>query len=176
VTALLSSLDDHLQGSTNALLLPQPSARLTSAAELYMHHYAMLANVAITRYRLNRDEVQNVIHDAFALYLVSPTVIQNPRAWLVGVLCNLCREHWRYARTEFPLGEQPPLPDVEHKILSTQLLAQLPASSQRVLRLHYIEGLTAAEIASHLNTSLRYAEKMIHLGLRRARRFLRAAG
>lgn len=145
-------------------------ARSSAAAKLYLEYYVLLARIATGRFGLSPDEAENAIQDVFLTLLRTPAVVRNPRAWLVAAICNSCRDHWRSR----PVGEsadpEPFLQQVERTILSKQVLSRLPRSSQRVLTMHYIEGLTAAEIAKRLQTSLRYAEQLIHRGLYRARR------
>jgi RNA polymerase sigma factor (sigma-70 family) len=141
------------------------------ASELYQSHYPLLATIARRRYGLSQEETENAIHDVFVSFLCTPTVIRNPIGWLVGAICNACREHWRHRTRTYELSRtDPTTANLEQSILSRQVLERLPLSSQRVLTLHYIEGLTAAEIAARLNTTRRYAERLIHRGLERARR------
>ncbi|MEO8036055.1 MAG: sigma factor-like helix-turn-helix DNA-binding protein, partial [Acidobacteriota bacterium] len=57
----------------------------------------------------------------------------------------------------------------ERQLLVEQALASVSERSQRVLRMHYMEGYSAREIAETLATSTRYAEKMIHVAMRDVR-------
>jgi RNA polymerase sigma factor (sigma-70 family) len=142
-----------------------------AAAELYRSHYPLLATIARRRFGLSQEEAENAIHDVFVSFLCTATVIRNPIGWLVGAICNACREHWRHRTRTFELSKTDfSTTNLEESILSRQVLQRLPLSSQRVLTLHYIEGLTAAEIAVRLHTTRRYAERLIHRGLQRARR------
>lgn len=145
-------------------------ARSSAAAKLYLEHYVLLAKIATGRFGLSRDEAENAIQDVFLTFLRTPSVLRNPRAWLVAAICNSCRDHWRGHTMREPATPEPFTQQLERTILSKQVLSRLPQSSQRVLTMHYIEGLTAAEIAKRLQTSLRYAEQLIHRGLYRARR------
>ena len=55
------------------------------------------------------------------------------------------------------------------ELLIEEGLAQLPESNQKILRLHYLEGYSAPEIAILLKTTPRYAEKLIHNALVKVR-------
>jgi DNA-directed RNA polymerase specialized sigma24 family protein len=52
------------------------------------------------------------------------------------------------------------------------MLAAMTSRHREVLRLHYYEQLSATEIARHLGTTRRYAEKLIGKALKQARRLL----
>ena len=145
-------------------------ARSSAAAQLYLEHSLLLAKIATGRFGLSPDEAENAIQDVFLTFLRTPTVVRDPRAWLVAAICNYCRGHWRGRSVREPAAPEPFMHQLERTILSRQVMSRLPQSSQRVLTMHYIEGLTAAEIAGRLRTSLRYAEQLIHRGLHRARR------
>lgn len=161
----------HLNLETRGTLTQERVPRDRAAAELYRRHYVLLVRIATHRFGLPQDEAENAIHDVFVTFLCTPGVIRNPTAWLVGAICNACRDHWRSRLRTYPLGgTELSAASLERAILSKQVLERLPLSSQRVLTLHYIEGLTAAEIAVRLHTTLRYAERLIHRGLERARK------
>jgi hypothetical protein len=59
---------------------------------------------------------------------------------------------------------------LEQTILVRRLLKHLRPGERKVLRLHYFEGQTATEIAATLDTTVRYAEKLISKALAQARR------
>jgi RNA polymerase sigma factor (sigma-70 family) len=50
-----------------------------------------------------------------------------------------------------------------------QALAYLQPRCRETLRLHYFDGRSAAEVARELETTTRYAEKLIHNCLKRVR-------
>lgn len=139
---------------------------------LYQEYYPLLAKIALGRFSLPREEVENAIHDVFVSFLRTSGSVDNPRAWLVGGICNACRDYWRAIgnrRLEtLPVAEATSAA-FDRNILCDQVLARLPESSRAILALHYVQGLTAGEIAQELNTSLAYAEQLIHRSLKRAR-------
>ena len=106
--------------------------------------------------------------------------VEDPRAFLIGTICNACRAYWR-ARTRVSNVEGARLDAValavvesdagriERELVMRRVLARLPSATREVLRLHYYEHLTAREVAGRLNVTHRYAEKLIVGALRQAR-------
>ena len=117
--------------------------------------------------------------------LTTDQPVGNPKAWLVAAVCNASRQYWRERirheardashEVETPLSESLMLDDLyverlERTILIRRVLGKLLPADREILRMHYFEGETAAEIAMTLGTSAGYAEKLIHRALRQARR------
>ena len=116
--------------------------------------------------------------------------IDNPEAYLFAVAANLAREH---ARSRSAL---PPLDDVDllaevlkseediegeferaqrwHGIRST--IAQLPATTRRVMELHYRDGLDCPRISQQLQVSVHMVRKHIGKGLDACRKALDTRG
>lgn len=124
-------------------------------------------------------DCEALVQDAVFSYLTSGPP-DNPRAWLVAAVCNASRHYWRQrVRTSDLEGarldevEGPPdgmdIDRMERSILVRGLLARLRPRDRDVLRLHYFEGRTATEIADILETTARYAEKLIWKALTHAR-------
>lgn len=116
--------------------------------------------------------------------LLSSQRIENVRSWLVAATCNGCRHYWRRHGAQQRMfvaaaagssdGAEEPASDdlstsLERKFLVAAVLACLTEKQRDVLRLHYFEGLTIAEIAERLNITCRYARKATSVALRRAR-------
>lgn len=117
-------------------------------------------------------------------YFTAGCHIDNPRAWLVGAVCNASRSYWRHrARVEdvegTPIGdlltaaEVPDIAGLERTIFVKSLLERVRPRTREVLRLHYFEGFTAKEIASRLGTTAAYAQRLISRALREVRNLYR---
>jgi RNA polymerase sigma factor (sigma-70 family) len=146
---------------------------------LYTSYREMLEYVAVQKFRVPETDVENLIQEVFLSYLQTETRVENVRAWLVAAMCNACRFYWRrQGRYESLPDDIDERPDPLSEELADKMALQMTMSSvmsymqpvcREVLRLHYYEGRSAVEVARELSTTTRYAEKLIHNCLRRAR-------
>ena len=169
---------------------PKPAAPKTRSVEphrltpdeveaLYIEYRNLLLYVAVRKFRIVEVDAENLIQEVFLSFLQTCTRIENVRAWLVAAMCNASRHHWR------ALGRTEPLPDDfsnqcdpgSHGIADRfamemtiqKVLGYMQPRCRETLRLHYFEGRSASDVAKELETTNRYAEKLIHNCLRRAR-------
>lgn len=159
---------------------PHPPSRAADDVEtLYIEHRSLLLFVACRKFRIPDPDAENLIQEVFLSFLQNSTKIDNIRAWLVAAMCNASRHYWRsQGRTEsLPdnfddrcdpnsqgLAEQYTMRMTVH-----QALAYLQPRCRETLWLHYFEGRSASDVARELETTNRYAEKLIHNCLKRAR-------
>ena len=146
---------------------------------LYIEHRTLLLFVACRKFRVNEPDAENLIQEVFLSFLQTCTKIENVRAWLVAAMCNASRHHWR------SMGRTEPLPDdydnqsdpgsqgladrFAMEMTVQKVLGYMQPRCRETLRLHYFEGRSAGDVAKELETTNRYAEKLIHNCLRRAR-------
>lgn len=151
---------------------------------LYIEHRNLLFFVACRKFRVGETDAENLIQEVFLSLLQTCTRIENVRAWLVAAICNASRHYWRVqGRTEqLPqdFGEQsdPGSNGLAERfamqMTMQKVLAYLQPRCRETLRLHYFEGRSAPDVAHELDTTNRYAEKLIHNCLRRAREIYRS--
>lgn len=143
----------------------------------------MLGNVA---------DAEDVVQDAFLqtlLSLRSLCVQDRFGSWLLGIVVNLCRMHWRARRNGHALedGERwmtvpfigtdsQPSPEALYEARESYramiaALATLPAEQQQAVRLHYLSGLRLGEIGLLTGASAGAIKVRLH----RARARLRLA-
>jgi RNA polymerase sigma factor (sigma-70 family) len=156
-----------------------PSQQADDVETLYIEHRTLLLYVACRKFRIPDSDAENLIQDVFLSFLQTGTKIDNVRAWLVAAMCNASRHYWRaQARTES-------LPDdfndhcdphshgladqFARKLTLRQALDYLQPRCRETLWLHYFEGRSAGDVARELETTNRYAEKLIHNCLKRVR-------
>ncbi len=146
---------------------------------LYIAHRNLLLYVACRKFRIPDSDAENLIQEVFLSFLQTGTKIENVRAWLVAAMCNASRHYWRAQ------GRMESLPDdfKEHcdpgsqgladqfamRLTVRQALDYLQPRCRETLWLHYFEGRSAADVARELETTNRYAEKLIHNCLKRVR-------
>jgi RNA polymerase sigma factor (sigma-70 family) len=159
---------------------PVPSSPAADDVEaLYIEHRNLLLYVACRKFRIPDCDAENLIQEVFLSFLQTGTKIDNVRAWLVAAMCNASRHYWRGQ------GRVESLPDNfnDHsdpgthgladqfamKMTVRQALDYLQPRCRETLWLHYFEGRSAADVARELETTNRYAEKLIHNCLKRVR-------
>jgi len=146
---------------------------------LYLEHRTLLLYVACRKFRVNEVDAENLIQEVFLSFLQTCTKIENVRAWLVAAMCNASRHHWRsMGRTEslpddYSNQSDPGTHSIADKFAMEmtiqKVLGYMQPRCRETLRLHYFEGRSAGDVAKELETTNRYAEKLIHNCLRRAR-------
>ncbi|HUP60005.1 MAG TPA: sigma-70 family RNA polymerase sigma factor [Thermoanaerobaculia bacterium] len=151
---------------------------------LYNKHRSLLLYVAARKFRVPESEAENLVQEVFYSFLQSvskeeSTKIENVRAWLVAAMCNASRHFWRASgRTEsLPEDFQDRCDPSTNgladqfaiRITVRQALQYLQPRCRETLRLHYFEGRSAGDVARELETTNRYAEKLIHNCLKHVR-------
>jgi len=156
--------------------------QLLSADEvevLYIEHRTLLLFIASRKFHIADGEAENLIQDVFLSFLQTCTRIDNVRSWLVAAMCNASRHFWRaQGRTESLPDDYANACDPktwgtaeEHamRLTMSKVVGYMQPKCRETLRLHYFEGRSANDNAKELETTPRYAEKLIHNCLRRAR-------
>lgn len=156
-----------------------PSLAADEIEALYVEHRNLLLYVACRKFRIPDSDSENLIQEVFLSFLQTGTKIENVRAWLVAAMCNASRHYWRAQ------GRMESLPDDfnDHsdpgshgladqfamRMTVRQALDYLQPRCRETLWLHYFEGRSAGDVARELETTNRYAEKLIHNCLKRVR-------
>lgn len=146
---------------------------------MYVDYRMLLLSVACRKFRVPECEAENLIQEVFLSYLQAGTRIENAKAWLVAAMCNASRHYWRaQGRTEtlpedFDERCDPTSNGVADRVAQEmtvrQALGYLQPRCRQTLYLHYFEGRSAGDVAREMETTNRYAEKLIHNCLKRAR-------
>lgn len=144
----------------------------------YEEYRELLLHVACRKFRVPETEAENLMQEVFLAFLQNDAKVEDTKAWLVAAMCNASRHYWRVSgRTESipddvehhdPLS--PPFADRMALTLTLRkAIRYLQPRCREALYLHYFEGQSAVEMAHDLGTTTRYAEKLIHNCLRRAK-------
>jgi RNA polymerase sigma factor (sigma-70 family) len=157
---------------------PRPSTADEIEA-LYLEHRRLLLFVACRKFGVPDNDAEGLMQEVFLSFLQAGERIVNVRAWLVAAMCNASRHYWRcQGRTEALPDDMNDRCDPDSTALADrfamqmtmqQVLGYLQPRCRETLRLHYFEGRSAADVGRELETTSRYAEKLIHNCLRRAR-------
>ena len=146
---------------------------------LYLTHRRLLLYVGCVKFGVPEEDAEALLQEIFVSFMESAPQIVKVRAWLVAAMCNASRHYWRVR------GRVESLPsDVAEKsdpssheaadkwatrISLQQAIGYLQPRCRETLFLHYYEGRSASDVARELDTTLRYAEKLIHNCLKRVR-------
>jgi RNA polymerase sigma factor (sigma-70 family) len=137
----------------------------------------LLVGTAVSRFGIAEPDAETLVHDVFLSYILQSEEIRDVRAWLVGAICNASRYFLRREARAVGLPpdimEEPDpkslnrdrLPDA---LAARQCFACLTPRCQLALRLRYIEGYSAPEIANELETTPKYAQKLVARCLQQA--------
>ena len=154
-------------------------SRADDVEVLYTQYRTLLLSVACRKFRVPETDAESLLQEVFVSFLQTGTKIENVRAWLVAAICNASRHYWRTQGR----AEQLPEDFVEQsdpgshalperfamEMTVRQALQYLQPRCKETLWLHYFEGRSAADVARELETTTRYAEKLIHNCLKRVR-------
>ena len=146
---------------------------------LYEQYRDLLLHVACRKFRVPDSDAENLMQEVFLAYMQSEARVENTKAWLVAAMCNASRHYWRtQSRTE-ALPEDindhgdPGSHGLADKFAVAMTLRQalkyLQPRCRETLYLHYYEGRSAVDVAREMDTTSRYAEKLIHNCLKRVR-------
>jgi RNA polymerase sigma factor (sigma-70 family) len=143
----------------------------------------MLA-IAVGKYRVPRADAESLVQDVFATYLVQQDEVRAPRAYLIGGICQASRAYWRkreaserlFVPLDVQLAADPLVPrrsveeQVSDRLALAATLTKLNARCRHVLRMFFIEGFSATEIGTSLETTQAYAFRLVHICRDKARR------
>jgi RNA polymerase sigma factor (sigma-70 family) len=149
-------------------------------AATYEEHYDLLVGIAVDRFGISRADSETLVQEIFLEFLMHADRVRDRRKWLIGAIYNASKNHLRHAKRIEQLPEHGSDPaDPRHERASEQWPAELAAREafarltprcQLALRLRFIEGHTIPSIAKMLETTNRYAAKLVSRCLALARR------
>jgi len=145
---------------------------------VYEENYRLLVGTAIEHFHISEIDAQTLAHEVFLAYFLKAPEVMNSRAWLISAICNASKYYLRKQARYVPLpSEFVEMPDPQHARVDERLPNQIAAREafscvtarcQLALRLRYLEGYNIPEIAAELNTSTKYAQKLVTRCLRQA--------
>jgi RNA polymerase sigma factor (sigma-70 family) len=164
-----------LTGAMETTATSQPA----DVAVLYEQYRDLLMHVACRKFRVPDSDAENLMQEVFLAYMQTEARVENTKAWLVAAMCNASRHYWRSeSRTEgMPEDIHDHSDPMSHGLADRfavtltlqKALRYLQPRCRETLYLHYFEGRSAVDVARELDTTHRYAEKLIHNCLKRLR-------
>lgn len=148
------------------------NAGATAVEEDYRKLATLLRQVAEKKFNVPSHDAEALVNEVFTTYILRRESVRDPERWLVGAVCHASRGYWRkQSRTEpFPpdIAEyaDPATNEEEERLVSKLTLAlalsRLDCRCHELLRLFYLEGYTAAEVAARFGTTRAYAAQLLH--------------
>jgi RNA polymerase sigma-70 factor (ECF subfamily) len=155
-------------------------AKLSGSADDRAEAFTRLLDHALDRsFRLaavilgDRDEAEDAVNDAALRawqHLASLREPERFEAWFARILVNVCRDRLHHRHRPSILIREPSTEidpfaaSVEREALRAALAA-LTAEHRAVIALHYLEGLTAEQIATTLGAPVGTVKSRLHYGL-----------
>lgn len=146
--------------------------------EVYEAHRRFLVGTAVTRYGIGEPDAETLVHDAFLAYIMKADEVIDARAWLLGAVCNASKHYLRVRSRAVGLPpdivEEPDpssigvLDRLPNELAARECFDCITPRCQLALRLRYIEGYSIPEIAEELQTSAKYAQKLVSRCLQQA--------
>lgn len=129
---------------------------------LYLGLRKLLHSIPRKRYGLTHEEAEEVVQQAWLLFLENREVIRMARPWLLGTVANLCKHRigLAYRRRETFVGEEElaGIPSTrvqdDDEIALAQAMAVLDGQSRELCHLIAIEGYAYDEVSAKLNLPL----------------------
>jgi DNA-directed RNA polymerase specialized sigma24 family protein len=120
--------------------------------EVYRQSFASLTAMARRRYGLGADDAQDVLQEAWCLFLSKRASVRTPKAWLSGTVVNLCRRwiedrvRWRGPDIEsFDRGDGG---NMDATLVARQALGRVDARTRQLCQLIAVEGLRYDEVSN----------------------------
>lgn len=119
---------------------------------LYLATRKTLYAVSHKRYGFTQDETEELIQEAWLLFLEKKSAVRTPKAWLTGTIANLCRQEIeRRHRERSRSGEMidlPVTPRNDATLVLEQGLARLDERSRTLCRLIGIEQRSYEDVSA----------------------------
>jgi DNA-directed RNA polymerase specialized sigma24 family protein len=147
---------------------------------LYTAYAPLLRRIAVAKFSIPSSHVDELVHDVFLTYLVNPAKVRDVRPYLIGGICNAARQYLREGAAEDKLfcsaepclahPEESLLDAVSRSITAGALLVRMGSRCRETLRQFYMEGESAAAIATARGTTATYIFRLLQFCRDRARR------
>lgn len=127
----------------------------TNFTDLYVSSFARLVG-QVTVVTADREAAEEAVQEAFGRLWKrweSLSDYDRPEAWVRRVAINVAISHWRRVRRLRPLGETARAgreDDVVMRHDVQRALQTLPVKHRHALLLHYVVGLSVAEVAGEM--------------------------
>ena len=169
-----------------APVAPRALGSVTEAAAsdfdtIYDDHAPLLRAIARRKFNIPDAEIDGLVHDVFTSFLISVSRVRDPRPYLVGSICNACRNYWRRRERDDSLFveidenaacDEDVQRDVSRTLTLNAALSRVGDRCRNVLERYYLESESTATIAEAIGTTPGNVLYILHTCRKRARAFL----
>lgn len=154
------------------------TAAATPFDALYATYRPLLRKIAIRKFGIPADDVDDLVQDVFATYLANSANVHDRHAYLIGATCNAARQYLRRDHTSPFCGASAecaatPADEVLEGVIRNLILGatlrRLGGSCRETLERFYLRGETTAAIAESRETSANYICRLLNYCRNRAR-------
>lgn len=149
---------------------------------LYAAYRPLLRKIAIRKFGVPADAVDDLVHDVFATYLANPSNVRDLHPYLIGAICNASRQYRRRgdsralssASVEWsgtPGDEL--LEGVVRNLIIGTTLSRLGVKCRETLQRFYLQGESALSIATSRHTTPNYICRLLNYCRNKARSIYR---
>ncbi|MFA6957752.1 MAG: RNA polymerase sigma factor [Thermoanaerobaculia bacterium] len=142
----------------------EPDGLSVDVDELHRKLRNVLFSIPLRRYGMSNDEAEELVQEAWLLFLEKRREIRKARPWLTGTLANLCKQeiqrNRRNRETSFAIDDEgPEIPD-ERPVINADVLAvrevlgRTDERTRELCTLIGMEGLSYDEVSSELEMPL----------------------
>jgi RNA polymerase sigma factor (sigma-70 family) len=173
---------------TKTRIAPPALSSIADAASsdfdtIYDDHAPLLRAIAKRKFNIPDSDIDALVHDVFASFLTSISRVRDSRPYLVGGICNACRNYWRrrerddslfVAIDENTVCDEDIQRDVSRTLTLNAALSQIGDRCRNVLQRYYLESESTVMIAEAIGTTPSNVLYILHTCRKRARAFLGA--
>lgn len=119
--------------------------------EVYRQSFAALTGLARRRYGLGVEDAQDVLQEAWCLFLMKRASVRTPKAWLSGTVVNLCRrwieDRVRWRGPDIDSFDRADGGDMDRTLVARDAMARVDARTRQLCQLIAVEGLRYDEVS-----------------------------
>ncbi|HYI09736.1 MAG TPA: sigma-70 family RNA polymerase sigma factor [Thermoanaerobaculia bacterium] len=159
-----------------------PASRTAAPDQAYLEHAMVMRRVAIRKFRVPPGDAEALVHDVFINYIASTRSVRaDLRAYLIGAICNACRNYWRSRGSEERvfddegpavaevLSDRDLFEGVARNLMVASALARLNPRCREALKRYYLDGDDTRSVAEALATSEGNVNYLMHVCRKKAR-------
>lgn len=123
--------------------------------EVYRQSFAALTGMARRRYGLGADDAQDVLQEAWCLFLEKRASVRTPKAWLSGTVVNLCRrwieDRVRWRGPDIDSFDRPDGGNMDAMLVAREAMSRVDARTRQLCQLIAVEGLRYDEVSDAMH-------------------------